>query len=196
MTPLNEITDYLRSNLSKKRFDHSMYVAKEAKKLAVHFGADPEKCYLSGVLHDVCKEIDYELQKEYMLKSGYEISPTELNAPKTYHAIAGAYFAKEFFGVSDSEILTAIRFHTVARANMSKTEKILYMADLVSFDRIYDDVDYIRECTYDDLDRGMYEAMKFSLNYSVEHQRTIPVSTLEAYNEYMLKELERLKNVN
>ncbi len=187
-----EYKTYLEKTLSQKRYEHSLYVADEALKLARRFGADEEKCYLSGLLHDICKEISYDEQRELMSRSQFEISPTERIAPKTYHGIAAAVFIKEKFGIFDEEILSAIRYHTVAKGKMSLVEKILYMADLISFDRVYDDVDYIRACTYEDIDRGMYEAMKFSVNYSVEHKRTIPQSTLEAYNEYTLIELKRI----
>ena len=182
--------------LSKKRYEHSLYVADEALMLARHFGADEDKCYLSGLLHDICKEISKDSQKELMSRSQFEISKTELNAPKTYHGIAASVFIKEEFGITDPEILSAIRYHTVAKGGMSLIEKILYMADLISFDRVYKDVDYIRACTYEDIDRGMYEAMKFSVNYSVEHMRTIPQSTLDAYNEYTLIEIKRLGDKN
>ncbi len=185
---------YLEKTLSKKRFEHSVYVAAEALKLARHFGADEDKCYLSGLLHDICKEISVDEQKELMSRSQFEISQTELNAPKTYHGIAASVFIKEEFGITDPEILSAIRYHTVAKGGMNVVEKILYMADLISFDRVYKDVDYIRACTYEDIDRGMYEAMKFSLNYFVEHIRTVPASTLDAYNEYTLIEINRLKD--
>lgn len=185
---------FLESTLSKKRYEHSLYVASEALKLARHFGADEEKCFVSGLLHDICKEISSSEQLEMMKRSEYPISDTEMNAPKTYHGIAASVFIKEKFGVTDPDILSAIRYHTVAKSGMNLIEKILYMADLISFDRIYEDVDYIRACTYEDIDRGMYEAMKFSVNYSVEHIRTIPQSTLDAYNEYTLIELKRISD--
>lgn len=183
---------HLEAVLSKKRYEHSLYVADEALKLARHFGADEEKCFLAGLLHDICKEISTPAQLKLMERSEFPISDTERNAPKTYHAIAASVFIKEEFGITDPDILSAIRYHTVAKGGMNLIEKILYMADLVSFDRVYEDVDYIRACTYDNIDRGMYEAMKFSVNDSVEHVRTIPRSTLDAYNEYTLIELKRL----
>ena len=96
-----EMREYLKENLSDKRFRHSLNVAEAAKKLAEINGADPDKCYLAGLLHDICKEIDPELQKLLMSRSGYEISDVEWNAPKTYHAIAGAEFIKEFYGITD-----------------------------------------------------------------------------------------------
>ena len=81
-------------------------------------------------------------------------------------------------------MLSAIRYHTVAKGGMTLLEKIIYIADLISVERDYKDVGYIRECTYKDINLGMYEAMKFSVGYSCTHTRTIPLSTLMAYNEF------------
>ena len=54
-------TDYdvllaiLKKRLNEKRYYHSLCVADEAKRLAVKYGADPEKAYLAGLLHDITK---------------------------------------------------------------------------------------------------------------------------------------------
>ncbi len=181
-----EYKEYLRENLSEKRYNHSICVADEAVKLACRFGGNTVKAYYCGLLHDVCKEMTYDKQREIMLAGDFDISSVELNAPKTYHAIAGAVFANKHFGVTDKEMLNAIRYHTVARGGMTLLEKILYMADLISADRKYQDVDRIRTVTYGDLDMGMYEAMRFSIEDSVSLVRTIPHSTLDAYNEYTI----------
>lgn len=189
---ITEYKTYLESNLSAKRYHHSLCVADEALKLAKAYGADEDKAYICGLLHDICKEISTDEQLDLMSRSEFEISETELRAPKTYHGIAAAVFVKEHYGITDRDMLLAIRYHTVARAGMSLLEKIIYMADLVSADRTYKDVALIREITYADLNRGMYEAMRFSLEDSISRVRTIPQSTLDAYNEYTLIELDRL----
>ena len=58
-----ELTDILSIRLSKKRFQHSLNVADEAEKLAEKYDYySPEKAYLTGLLHDICKEIPKEEQ--------------------------------------------------------------------------------------------------------------------------------------
>ena len=48
---------YLKEHLSKKRYTHSMNVANSAVELAKRYGADADKAYVAGLLHDVAKEI-------------------------------------------------------------------------------------------------------------------------------------------
>lgn len=183
--------DYLKENLSKKRYNHSLLVADEALKLAEEFDGDRDKCYLAGLLHDVSKELETSKQKEIVENSSLDVSWVEKIAPPLYHAIAGAEQVKSLFGITEDEILSAIRYHTVARVDMSKTEQIIYLADLVSEDRDYKDVKKMRKLAHSDLERAMLEALRFSISDSVEKGNTIPQSTLEAYNQYASKFKQR-----
>ena len=185
------MTEYLRENLSEKRFKHSLCVADAAKRLAEINGADHDKCYLTGLLHDICKELPKREQFEMVLRSDFEIPQAEINAPKTHHAIAGAVFVKEKYGITDPDILSPIRWHTVGKGGMNLYEQIMYMADLVSDDRDYNGIEEIREITYRNLKRGLYEAFKWMIEENLEKCRIIPQSTFDAYNEYTAIEISR-----
>ena len=52
----DEFIKIIKGRLSEKRFQHSMNVAASAKALAKKFGADEEKAYTAGILHDIMKE--------------------------------------------------------------------------------------------------------------------------------------------
>ncbi len=179
-----EMINYLRENLSEKRFQHSLNVASAAERLAGINGADSDKAYLSGLLHDICKEIPPEEQLELMKRSGYEIQPVEWGAKKTHHAVAGAQFVREKYGITDPDIVDPIRWHTVGRGKMTIYEQIIFMADLISDERSYSGAKELRELTYRDLPCGLYEGFRWMLQESLNKQRTIPQSTFDAYNEY------------
>ena len=178
--------DYLKNNLSKKRYNHSINVAAEAIKLADRYGGNRDKCYLAGLLHDIAKELDSDRQLELVLTSELDVDEIEMISPPLFHAVAGSVLLGELFDIRDSEIINAVRYHTVAKDNMSMTEKIIYLADLISVDRDYKDVKRMRKYAYQSLEKAMYEALKFSLEDSVKKGNTIPLSTLKAYNEYSL----------
>ena len=50
-------------------------------------------------------------------------------------------FLEQVLQVKDADILDAVRYHTTARAGMSRLERVLYLADFTSADRDYPDVD-------------------------------------------------------
>lgn len=72
------------------------------------------------------------------------------------HGPAGAMLAKKIFGVDDQDILDAICFHSTARPNMTTLEKVLYLADKISYDRTFKRLDPIRDhAKKGDLDAAM-----------------------------------------
>ncbi len=176
--------NYLKANLSAKRYQHSLNVADECRKLAEKYGEDKEKAYYAGLLHDVCKELAPEEQQRLIAESGFAVCREELETRSLWHAIAGAYFVKSVFGIEDIDIINSIRFHTVGRAGMSRLEEIVYLGDLVSADRTYKDVDKMRKLVYNDLDEAMLEGFVFSIKSVVKKGGLVPVCTVEGYNFY------------
>ncbi len=181
---ISEKKKFLKAQLSQKRYQHSLNVAAECRKLAEKYGEDPDKAYFAGLLHDICKEMPADVQKELVLSSGYTVCREELDTRSLWHAIAGAYFVKKEFGVEDIDILNSIRFHTVGRAGMTRLEEIVYLGDLISAERDYKDVDKMRKVTYVSLDAAMLEAFSFSIKNQVKKGGVIPPCTVEGYNFY------------
>ena len=187
----DDYKDMIRSMMGKKRYTHSCNVADMCVKLAEVHGGDVKKAYLAGILHDCRKEADAETQRKEMMASGYYVDPAELASKSTWHGLAAAYYLREELGITDEDVLNAVRYHTVARAAMSKLEKIVYLGDLVSAERDFPDVGKYRAYALKDLDDGMYRALKWSIGNLSENDRKIPVSTIEAFNYYMDRRIKK-----
>ena len=54
---LKEIQEYVKKQLSEKRYNHSVGVMKRSEELAKMYGADVEIAKKIGIAHDVAKEI-------------------------------------------------------------------------------------------------------------------------------------------
>ncbi|MBP3798913.1 MAG: bis(5'-nucleosyl)-tetraphosphatase (symmetrical) YqeK [Ruminococcus sp.] len=176
---------YLREHLSKKRYTHSINVAGAAVELAKKYGADTDKAYTAGLLHDIAKEMPAEEQRRIVLASSLKVSDVEKEALPLFHAIAGAELVQTLFDIEDEELIWAIRWHTVAAGGMSRLAVVVYLADLISADRDYKDVGRMRKLADKSIERAMCEALRFSISDSVSKGNSIPLSTLEAYNEYI-----------
>lgn len=188
---LEEYKAYIKSNLSKKRAQHSLNVADAAVKLAKQYGADTKKAYLAGLLHDVCKEFPTDKQLDLVSRCTLNVSEAEKSSPPLFHAVAGSVFVQEEFHIHDPEIVRAIRYHTVACGNMDKLSQIIYLADLISDDRDYKDVKKMRKYVEQSLEKAMLEALKFSISDSVSKENTIPPCTFDCYNDFV--KLSKLK---
>ncbi len=182
------LKETLKDRLLPKRYVHSLCVMDEAEKLAKQLGADTEKAKLAGLLHDVTKNTSNEEQMALLTQYGVPLTDLEKNTPKLYHAVSGAVFAEKELGLTDSDVLTAIRYHTTGRAGMSPLEKALYMADFVSADRDYDGVETLRKLAHTDFSAAMTVTLSFTICELVQNKAQIHPDTLNAWNEHIAKE--------
>ena len=182
-----EYNNILKKNLKESRYNHSLAVADEALRLALKYGADPQKAYLAGLLHDITKNTATEEHLNIFETFGIMLTNVEKNAHKLWHAISGATYVKHILMIDDDEIFEAIRYHTTAKANLSLLGKVLYLADYTSADRDYEDVDVIRGLVDKSLDEAYLYALRYSINDLAENTRALHPDTVEAYNEVVLK---------
>lgn len=178
-----EFLEEIKKHLQPERLYHSINVAEEAKKLALHYGADPEKAYTAGLLHDILKNTPDTELLNFFRENGIILTRTEQVSRKTWHAIAGEAYCRLKLSVTDSEILSAIRWHTTARAGMTLLDKVIFMADFISADRDYDGVERMREKAYLSLESAMLEGLQFTLAELIENGWAVHEDSLAAYNE-------------
>lgn len=193
---LNALDEYAvaaRQRLSQKRYDHCVNVSKTAARLAELYGADAEKARLAGILHDITKETPVLEQVEYIEKLGGSVSFLELNRPQVLHQRSGAAYCRLVLGVTDEEVLCAVRFHTTGRRGITLLEKVLFTADLVSPDREYPDVETVRLLAEKSLDDAVIYSLGFTLKQLAGGRELIHPDTLDCY-DYLLE--ERIKESN
>lgn len=151
----DEIKAVLKNRMNEHRYEHSLNVAKRAAFLAEKYGADAEKARFAGLIHDICKGIPQEEQLAIIEKEGITLDEDTKKSPALWHSIAGAIYCEHELGVTDKDVLNAVRYHTSGRGNMSILEKVVYMADLTSAERNYPDAEYTRNLTDKSLDEGI-----------------------------------------
>ncbi len=190
MYNIQEYIKLIRQRLSDYRFYHSMCVAQSAKELAALYGADCEKAEVAGILHDVMKEASCEEQLEVIEQAGMTITDLEKSEKKFYHQISGAAYVKCVLKIEDEEIINSIRYHTTGRENMSLMEQIVYLADFISADRIYDDVEIMREKTRQSKEAGMIYAMGYTITSNIKKGNTLHPETVNAYN-WVIRQMKR-----
>ena len=186
---MEKIINWLKENLSEERYIHSLSTAKTAKKLAKKYGADTNKAELAGLLHDCAKEIPYEEMKEIIKNENLDIDEGEIKAKKVLHAPLSAYLAEKLFNVTDEEILSAIRFHTIGKIGMTTLEKIIYISDKIEpetrIEPCFEDLRQELKNTKS-LDKTILLSFKMTIKSLVDRGLPINYKTLEVYN-YLLK---------
>lgn len=125
-----QLKQILKKKLSQKRFQHSLGVSDMARILAVHHGIDYRKAELAGLVHDIAKEIKNSEMKQWIKKSNIYVDASIQHDPNLAHGEVGAFLLQELYGMTDEEILEAVRWHTYGAENMSALSKIVFLADI------------------------------------------------------------------
>lgn len=184
---MDRFLEFLSGYVDENRMKHSLETANKAVELAKIFGADEEKAYVAGLLHDVAKgKCKYGLNKlsnEY----GVEIDEYERNNPELIHGKLGAKIISVELGINDEDILNAIRWHTTGRENMSLLEKIVYIADITEPSRDFKDIDKLRELSKKDIDAAMIKSLSGVIDFVECRGLTLHPNSKKAL-EYLLKE--------
>ena len=158
---LEDIKVYLENNLSRERYAHSIRVAEEAKELAKYYGVNEENTYIAGLLHDIAKEYDRDLNKYWIDKYNLDKSLLDSSNSKICHALVGSVVAKELFGVSE-DIARAIKYHTIGNINMTLLDKIIFVADKIENGKDYPGIDEERRLAYKDIDKALLKCIQNS----------------------------------
>lgn len=185
-----EIEQIICSRLTEKRFYHSLCVAEKARELAQRWGADPDKAYTAGLMHDIMKDAPKEEQLQTLENAGIILTQTERANPKLWHAMAGYAYLRDTLCVKDKGMLKAVRYHTTGRKRMSLLEKVVYIADFISNDRDYDGVEEMRAYAQESIEKAMFEGMKFTISELAQAGQAIHPDTLMAYNEMIVTKTE------
>lgn len=187
---IDNIKDDLRKMLKEHRYNHSLLVADEAKKLATIYQIDTDKCYLTGLIHDMAKNLSDDDNKRLIKK--YNLSEEwykEENKP-ILHAEIGYYLAKEMYNCPE-DICRAIKYHTIGNDEMTTMEKIIFIADKTARENLNDNLLYIKEVSYQDLDLALLKLLECLENkLSKSNQELAPIT-----KQLMLR-LQNKKNIN
>lgn len=181
-------TEEIRRLLKPSRFEHSVNVAQRAAALADIFGENVKKAEIAGLLHDICKNMPEEEQLHWTKKSAIIFDKPFWDQPHLWHGFAAAEYIREKLGISDPEILEAVRYHTVGKADMTTFEKIIFLADLTSAERDYPDVQSVRDTVEESLDGGMKVAMEFIVGKLRKNQQPICRDSWLCYQCYVGEE--------
>ena len=159
----------IRPYIKETRFLHSCEVAHLAYRLAKMHGADYQKAYIAGILHDIAKGID----KDESLTLMKQLYPEYLDiGAYAYHQFLGEMLAKRDFEVVDEEILNAIKFHTTGRKDMCWLEKLIYATDKIEPTRQFDSSKLIKAME-EDLNSGFLTVLKANYEYLKQHNKSI-----------------------
>jgi predicted HD superfamily hydrolase involved in NAD metabolism len=189
---MKKINKYLKSHLTKERYQHTLGVAYTAISLAMRYNPDTssdefiKRAEIAGLLHDCAKCMDNDKKLKICDKNNIKYSRFEAENPYLLHGRVGAYIAKDKFDISDPEILDAIEWHTTGRPDMSLLEKIIFIADYIEPGRKpIAELDEIRQLAFLDIDKALIKILENTLQYLDSKGAAIDKMTQFTYDSYV-----------
>lgn len=186
---IRDIKKELEHDLDSKRYEHTLGVAYTAACLAMRYGYDMEKAYITGLLHDCAKCMSNKDKIEYCEKHDIPITEVEQDNPSLLHAKVGAEMSRRKFDIEDPEIYQAIFYHTTGHPNMSLLDKIIYISDYMEPHRDEaPNLDLVRKQVFVDIDQALLTILKDSVAYLDKSDKTVDPMTMETYLYYVKQE--------
>ena len=162
--------------LTEKRKRHTAYVVIAALDGAKRTGVDPEKAYLAAALHDVAKKEDPANYPGCKLPQGLPQS--------VVHQYLGAYIAEHLLGVTDEEVLDAIRYHTSGRPDMTPLGKLIFTADMVEETRDFPGVERFQKLYKKDVWECFYACLSATVREIRQKGKPLYALSSEALRYY------------
>ena len=184
LTP-DELRPIALSYLKPKRMPHVLGTEQEAVRLVRRYGGDETQARIAALLHDCTKKLDMAQQLALCEKYGIMLDELEQKALKLLHSKTGAAIARDVFGVEDA-VYDAILYHTTGKPDMTRLEKIIYLADYIEPTRDFPGVDALRKTVYEDMDKGLLMGLTMTIQEMEEMGNPVHHLTRDA-RDYLLK---------
>ncbi len=185
---IEEAKNWLKENLNEERYNHSIGTMEQAVELAGMLNLNQEKARIAGLMHDCAKCFPNDKLLKIIHDELTDVQDYELVNYKTLHAPVSAYIAKTEFGITDPEILSAIRWHTLGKVEMTDFEKMIFLADKI--EKNTRNQEFRDECMAlitlkNGLSLAMFRCYQETIKSLVDRKLAICHITISVYNDLL-----------
>ena len=180
---IDSIKNKYLSNNKEDVLKHVEDVADIAVGLSKAYNLDVTKTKLAALLHDISGVMTPQEMYDFAKTHGLEIDPAEEKYHALLHQRVSKIIAQEEYDITDTDILNAIECHTTLKKNASMYDKVIFIADKISWDSkgipSYDDL--LKSGSVEILDEACYLYIKYQFDNNLlvmPHQWLI-----EAYDD-------------
>jgi predicted HD superfamily hydrolase involved in NAD metabolism len=164
----------LKRSLSEKRLLHSLLVSWTARRLAKAHGVDEDRAATAALLHDCAKCMPLTAMQQIAKENRLLIDKMTLASGNLLHGPVGAVVAEQEYGVTDPNVLAAIRCHTTGKVGMLPLDMIVFLSDKIEPSRrSYPALEEVRRLAQESLPVAMSHSLRSTLEY-VKSQSGIP----------------------
>src|SRR6056297_2645461 len=179
----NALYEYVKAHLSLPRFLHSIRTAETAVKLCRRYGLSLEEAYVSGIAHDMAREIGAVQVMQLAREDSLPLLEEELLRPVLLHGRAAAVLLQTSWDEKRETVLNAVRWHTQGHPDMGDLGKVLYIADFIEPGRSHISEDFRANIfRLESLDGMLKKIIEAQFSHLREKQVEISNYALQLYN--------------
>ncbi|SDM20669.1 bis(5'-nucleosyl)-tetraphosphatase (symmetrical) YqeK [Bacillus sp. OK048] len=182
-----EALTIVKLHLTDHRYQHTLGVMESAISLAKQYGADEKKAELAAIFHDYAKFRPKDEMREIIEEQNFPQDLLQYNS-ELWHAPTGAFLVEKEAGITDKEILDAIRYHTSGRPAMTLLDKIIYLADYIEPGRHFPGVDEVRAMAKQNLDTALIQAVKNTILFLMKRNQPVYPASFQTYNDLIMRQ--------
>lgn len=160
--------------MAPDRIAHTRGVVETADALARCYAPDQvARVRLAGWIHDVAKHWDDDALLAYAESHSLPITLIEREMPMLLHGAVAYALAADRFGLDDARLASACALHTTGSPDMTVTDKIVFLADLIEPGRDFREVETLRDAARHDLGMAMLHAADYVIRHLIHRRRLI-----------------------
>lgn len=179
--------------LTPRRFAHSLSVALTARRLARIHGIDERQAEEGGLLHDCAKCLPLKEMQRLSREHSLTKDPRILESSALMHSLAGAWVARNEYGMADPEVLEAIAYHNTGNPGMSRLAMCVCLADFIEPLRgTYPLMENVRILSELSLERALLMSLEGTAEYVKSKGKYLHPRTQETIA--WLKKLDCIRN--
>ena len=181
---INSIIQMIKDIMDPQLFTHSINTLEFAVRLARSCNKDIDlfNLCIASVIHDYGKTFDIEELTRLARKHDPDISEFELGLKPLLHGLIGDFLIARDFGIKDTGILRAVKYHTIGSCNMTLEERILFIADKIEKGRKYEKAEELRKLALKDINLCLIEVYKNTIIYVINKNSLLHPDTSRIWN--------------
>lgn len=173
----SELIDWLQARVSDGRFRHSVGVLETVTALARFHKVDEAPLRQAALLHDCAREFSNEKLVAHAEDWGIEVRDVDRKSPVLLHGKLAVIIAERELGMTEPAMVSAVRWHTAGHPQMTLSDKLFYLADVLEPTRPHDWVLELRAVAHEDVDRAVLTAIDINVGHLIRTGRTVDPDT-------------------
>ncbi len=201
---IDALREAVRQSMSERRFRHTAEVEKMAERIGeIYLPKKKNALRVAALLHDITKEKSAQEHFAILEEHGVPISDIERISVKTLHARTAAIVIatdEKYKQYACSDVISAVRNHTVGAPDMSVFDMIIYLSDYIDESRTFEDCVTLRnyfwdkepeKMSEDERTEHLWRTMVYSFDFTVaallKKGSAISLDTINTRNALILK---------